>query len=143
MTVRMILNEKGCDVETTSRRATLREAAAHLAERRIGALVVIDDERRVVGILSERDIVRAVGLDGAARLEDMVESAMTTRVVTCDGNETIPQVMEQMTAGRFRHLPVVQGGKLIGLVSIGDVVKHRLEAYERESSAMREYILST
>lgn len=142
MTVRMILDEKGYDVETIHRSATLREAAAKLAERRIGALVVTDEERRVAGILSERDIVRTIGLDGIERLDDRVEQAMTTRVVTCDGNETIQQVMEQMTAGRFRHLPVVRNERLIGLISIGDVVKHRLAEMERESSAMRDYILS-
>ncbi|GAB4067458.1 CBS domain-containing protein [Ancylobacter sonchi] len=143
MTVRSILDEKGYSVETIDPTASLREAAVLMSQRRIGALVVTDRERRVIGILSERDVVRVIGLEGAERLDDALETVMTTKVVTCDTNETVPQLMEQMTAGRFRHMPVVQGGKLIGLVSIGDVVKHRLAEFERESSAMREYILST
>ncbi|MBS7542652.1 CBS domain-containing protein [Ancylobacter oerskovii] len=143
MTVRSILEEKGYNVETIGAGATLREAAEVMAQKRIGALVVTDRERRVIGILSERDLVRVIGLEGPERLDDEVGAVMTTKVVTCDSNETVPQLMEQMTAGRFRHMPVVQAGKLIGLVSIGDVVKHRLAEFERESSAMREYILST
>lgn len=142
MTVRTILEEKGFDVQTIAPEATLREATELLATKRIGAIVVTDTDRRVVGILSERDVVRVVGLDGAERLDDMVASVMTTRVVTCEGSETVHQIMEYMTAGRFRHLPVVQGGKLIGIISIGDVVKQRLAEMERESHAMREYILS-
>ncbi|GLK86305.1 MULTISPECIES: CBS domain-containing protein [Ancylobacter] len=143
MTVRSILDEKGYSVETIGPSASLREAAELMAQKRIGALVVTDRERRVIGILSERDVVRVIGLEGPERLDDELDTVMTTKVVTCDTNETVPQLMEQMTAGRFRHMPVVQGGKLIGLVSIGDVVKHRLAEFERESSAMREYILST
>ncbi|UOK69926.1 CBS domain-containing protein [Ancylobacter polymorphus] len=142
MTVRTILEEKGFDVQTIAPEATLREATELLAAKRIGAIVVTDPERRVVGILSERDVVRVIGLDGPGRLDDTVGSVMTSRVVTCEGNETVHQIMEHMTAGRFRHLPVVQGGKLIGIISIGDVVKHRLAEMERESHAMREYILS-
>ncbi|RTL93150.1 CBS domain-containing protein [Ancylobacter rudongensis] len=142
MTVRTILEEKGFDVQTIAPEATLREATELLAAKRIGAIVVTDPERRVVGILSERDVVRVVGLDGPGRFDDTVASVMTSRVVTCEGNETVHQIMEHMTAGRFRHLPVVQGGKLIGIISIGDVVKQRLAEMERESHAMREYILS-
>lgn len=142
MTVRTILDEKGFDVQTISPQATLREATELLAEKRIGAIVVTDAERRVVGILSERDVVRVVGMDGPTRFDDPVSSVMTAKVVTCDGNETVHQIMEQMTAGRFRHLPVVQEGKLVGIISIGDVVKHRLAEMERESHAMREYIMS-
>ncbi|MCJ8143042.1 CBS domain-containing protein [Ancylobacter sp. A5.8] len=143
MTVRMILDEKGYDVATIGPTATLREAVELLAEKRIGAIVVIDSERHVVGILSERDIVRVIGLDGPGRLDDAVSTVMTAKVETADGNETIPQIMEQMTAGRFRHVPVVRAGKLVGIISIGDVVKHRLAEMERESHAMREYIMST
>ncbi len=143
MTVRSILNEKGYDVETIRPDASLRQAVEVLADKRIGAIVVTDAERRVVGILSERDCVRVIGHDGPQRLNDPVSSVMTSKVVTADGNETVHQVMEHMTAGRFRHLPVVQGGKLIGIISIGDVVKHRLAEMERESHAMREYIMST
>lgn len=143
MTVRSILNEKGYDVETIRPDASLRQAVEVLADKRIGAIVVTDAERRVVGILSERDCVRVIGKDGPARLDDPISTVMTSKVVTADGNETVHQIMEHMTAGRFRHLPVVQGGKLIGIISIGDVVKHRLAEMERESHAMREYIMST
>lgn len=143
MNVRSILDEKGYNVETIGPSASLREAAERMAARRIGALVVINTDRQVIGILSERDLVRVIGLEGPERLDDEVDTVMTTKVVTSNGNETVPQLMEQMTAGRFRHIPVVQNGKLVGLVSIGDVVKHRLADFERESSAMREYILST
>lgn len=143
MTVRLILDEKGYDVQTIGPDATLRQAVALLAEKKIGAIVVTDAELHVVGILSERDAVRVIGRDGPGRLDDTVSSVMTVKVFTSDGNETIPQIMEHMTAGRFRHLPVVKGGKLIGIISIGDVVKHRLAEMERESHAMREYIMST
>lgn len=143
MTVRSILDEKGYDVATISPEDTLRQAVELLSEKRIGAVVVTDAESHVIGILSERDVVRVIGRAGPARLDDVVSSVMTSKVVTADGNETIPQIMEHMTAGRFRHLPVVRAGKLIGIISIGDVVKHRLAEMERESHAMREYIMST
>ncbi|MBS7540767.1 CBS domain-containing protein [Ancylobacter lacus] len=143
MTVRSIINAKGQDVLTIMPDAPLREAARLLAENRIGAIVVVDGSRRVVGILSERDVVRVVGLDGPERLEDTVDTVMTHKVVTCDGSETVHQVMEKMTAGRFRHIPVVTAGRLVGIISIGDVVKHRVAEMERESHAMREYIMST
>ncbi|QFR32564.1 CBS domain-containing protein [Ancylobacter sp. TS-1] len=142
MTVRKILEEKGFDVQTIGPQETLRAATELLADKRIGAIVVTDAERRVVGILSERDVVRVIGLDGPGRLDDPIASVMTSKVVTCDGNETVHQIMEHMTAGRFRHLPVVQDGRLVGIISIGDVVKHRLAEMENESHAMREYIMS-
>jgi CBS domain-containing protein len=142
MTVRSILDEKGHEVQTIGPEATLREAATLLATKRIGAIVVTDPERRVVGIISERDVVRVIGNDGPARLDDPVSSVMTAKVVTCDGNETVHQIMESMTAGRFRHLPVVQDGKLVGIISIGDVVKHRVAEMERESHQLREYIMT-
>lgn len=142
MTVRAILEAKGYDVQTISPGAMLKEALEVLAEKRIGAIVVTEGDRRVVGILSERDAVRVIGRDGPGRLGDPVSAVMTSKVVTADGNETVHQVMEHMTAGRFRHLPVVQGGRLVGIISIGDVVKHRLAEMERESHAMREYIMS-
>lgn len=142
MTVRTILDEKGHEVQTIAPEATLREAAAMLATKRIGAIVVTDPECRVVGILSERDVVRVIGVDGPGRLEDAVSTVMTAKVVTCEGSETVHQIMESMTAGRFRHLPVVQEGKLVGIISIGDVVKHRVAEMERESHAMREYIMT-
>jgi CBS domain-containing protein len=140
MTVRAILTFKGRDCVTISPDATLGEAARVLSQKRIGAVVITGAERRVAGILSERDIVHAVATNGAAALEQPVSSAMTREVVTCSEEETIPNLMQRMTSGRFRHIPVVERGRLAGIVSIGDVVKYRLAELEREHEALREYI---
>ena len=120
--------------------ATLAEAARLLATRRIGAVVVTRGDRTILGILSERDIVRAVGEKGAPALDLSVESAMTAKVSTCRETHTINEVMELMTRGRFRHLPVEKDGQLAGIISIGDVVKRRIEDVEREAEQIREYI---
>lgn len=143
MTVRSILNGKGHDVLTVRPESSLREAARLLAENRIGAVVVTDALGRVAGILSERDVVRLIGTKGPEHLDDQVASVMTEKVVTCDGTETVHEIMEKMTGGRFRHMPVVEHGRLVGIISIGDVVKYRVAEMERESETMREYILST
>ena len=111
-----------------------------LAERRIGALVVTGPDHRVAGILSERDIVRTLAARGTDALGDNVAAVMTRKVVTCNEADTIAVIMEWMTAGKFRHLPVVDQGRLVGVISIGDVVKTRVEEIERESEALREYI---
>jgi CBS domain-containing protein len=140
MTVSKILAIKGHDVATTLPHRTIGEVAGQLAERRIGALVVTDADGNIHGILSERDIVRAVGRGGAEALSDPVSRHMTHKVVTCTEHDLISEVMERMTDGRFRHVPVVEHGRLAGIVSIGDVVKHRLEETEAESRAMRDYI---
>lgn len=140
MTVRSVLNEKGYDVVTLEPGATLAEAARLLATRRIGAVVVTRGDRTILGILSERDIVRAVGEKGAPALDLSVESAMTAKVSTCRETHTINEVMELMTRGRFRHLPVEKDGQLAGIISIGDVVKRRIEDVEREAEQIREYI---
>ena len=140
MTVRTILSLKGSDVATILPQATLADAARLLSERRIGAVVVTGPGQTVAGILSERDIVRALSKHGAGVLAQTVESVMTREVVTCTPEETIPELMQRMTAGRFRHVPVVEHGRLAGIVSVGDVVKHRLEEMERESQALKEYI---
>jgi CBS domain-containing protein len=140
MTVRAILEVKGRECTTIAPDATLGEAARLLSQKRIGALVITGPDRRVVGILSERDIVRHVAEKGARALEESVGSVMTREVVTCGEDETIPDLMEKMTARRFRHMPVVEAGRLAGIVSIGDVVKHRLAEMERESEALRQYI---
>ena len=142
MTVRTILSLKGRDVATILPQATLADAARLLSEKRIGAVVVIGPGQTVAGILSERDIVRALSKHGAGALTHTVESVMTREVVTCGPEETIPSLMQRMTAGRFRHVPVVEHGRLAGIVSVGDVVKHRLEEMERESQALRDYILT-
>ena len=140
MTVRAILALKGRECLTIVPDATLAEAARLMAKHRIGSLVITGPERRVVGILSERDIVGAMAQKGELALVLPVASAMTREVVTCEEDETIPDLMQRMTAGRFRHVPVVERGQLAGIVSIGDVVKLRLAALEREHEALREYI---
>lgn len=140
MTVRKILNEKGGGVFTMHPSATLEQAAQALATRRIGALVLIDDAGGIAGILSERDIVRMIGKEGAACLPRSVAEAMTVKVVTCHGETSVNEVMEIMTRGRFRHVPVSEGGRLVGIVSIGDVVKRRIHDAEQETENMRSYI---
>jgi CBS domain-containing protein len=143
MTVRAILSLKGGEVTTIKPTASLVTAAKVLAERRIGALVVMDTAERVAGILSERDIVRALAERGPAALDDSVDQVMTRRVVSCTEAMTVSEIMERMTAGKFRHLPVIKLGSLVGIVSIGDVVKYRLAAMQRESQSVRDYILAS
>jgi CBS domain-containing protein len=111
-----------------------------LAEQRIGALVITGADQRIVGILSERDIVRTLARRGPAALEQPIAEVMTRKVVTCGQSETVSEIMERMTVGKFRHVPVVEQGRLIGIVSIGDVVKFRLEEMEREQAALHDYI---
>ncbi len=140
MTVARILKEKGRDVVTTQPHRTLKEAAALLAERRVGAAVVSDPSMRVLGIISERDIVRAIGAGNASALEEPVSRYMTARVTTVNENTPIDNVMEMMTTGRFRHVPVVEEGRLVGIISIGDVVKRHVDALDSERRALRDYI---
>ena len=141
MSVERILAGKGRHVETIPPSHSLHEAAQILAAKRIGAVVVASSDNNVLGILSERDIVRAIAAD-PLRLKNPVSDFMTEKVVTCGLKTSIPEIMDQMTSGRFRHLPVVVDGKLSGLISIGDVVKHRVAEIEAESNAMRQYIAS-
>jgi CBS domain-containing protein len=142
MNVRDLIAAKGRDVVTLDPSATLSMAARLLAEKRIGAAVVTGAGYTVAGILSERDIVRAIGERGERALDEPISMLMTRKVVTCTESDTVPELMERMTAGRFRHVPVVERGRLVGIVSIGDVVKHRLDEMEREQSAMRDYIMT-
>ena len=142
MTVATILAAKGRDVVTIEPSASLAAAATLLAEKRIGAVLILGADRRIVGILSERDIVRAIGERGADVLSEPVSVAMTRKVFTCNETELVSSIMERMSAGKFRHMPVVDQGQPIGMISIGDVVKHRLQAMERDSVAMRDYILT-
>ena len=142
MTVKAILSRKGNNVITIEPTVMLSAAVKILAEHRIGAVVVAGADKQVAGILSERDIVRALAQRGPGALEDAVGQVMTRKVVTCTESDTVAALMERMTQGKFRHLPVVERGKLVGLVSIGDVVKHRLGEMEHESNALREYILT-
>ncbi len=140
MNVKNILSQKGDDVLTLEPTATLAAAMDMLARRRIGALVITGADRRIVGIISERDIVRALVERGTAILQSPVAETMTRKVVSCNQNETIAEIMGRMTAGKFRHVPVVEQGRLIGIVSIGDIVKARLEELEQEHDALRDYI---
>ena len=140
MTIKTILAAKGGEVITIDPTATIAAAANLLSERRIGALLVLGPDRRVAGILSERDIVRALAKQGSSALDESVGQVMTRKVVTCNSTDTIGDIMERMTAGKFRHVPVIDQDRLVGIISIGDVVKHRLGEMERESAAMREYI---
>jgi len=140
MTVKAILSRKGGDIVTIAPTASLSAAVKLLAERRIGALVVTGPDNRVAGILSERDIVRTLAERGPAALDDNVGAVMTRKVTTCTEADTIVFIMERMTAGKFRHLPVVDQGKLVGVISIGDVVKYRIEEVEHDADALREYI---
>jgi CBS domain-containing protein len=111
-----------------------------LAEKRVGVALILGVDRRIAGILSERDIIRALAERGAGVLDEPVSQFMTRKVSTCNESETVSNVMERMTSGKFRHVPVVDQGRLVGIVSIGDVVKHRLHQMERDSAAMHDYI---
>lgn len=140
MIVKSIIDAKGRDVVTIEPDASLDTAAKLLVERRIGAVVVLGPDHRVIGILSERDIVRAVSEQGSTALQGQVSQMMTRKVATCTLDETIHSIMERMTTGKFRHMPVVEQGRLAGIVSIGDVVKNRIVEMEQESAALRDYI---
>lgn len=144
MNVKAILaakkNNLGGDVITIQPTADLATAAKLLASRRIGAVLITGPGGRLAGILSERDIVRAVSEHGAAALALPVGQIMTREVETCGEDDTCASLMERMTQRKFRHLPVVNNGKLIGIISIGDVVKQRVDEIERDAEAMRDYI---
>ncbi len=140
MNVAGILKDKGRNVTSVSPSASIKEVIGALAEKRIGAAVVCDADKRVIGIISERDIVRIVAADGAAVFERPVSDYMTTEVVTCHEHDTVAWLMEKMTSSRFRHIPVVESGQLAGIVSIGDVVKQRIALAEMEAASMRDYI---
>ncbi|MEP9376037.1 CBS domain-containing protein [Aquabacter sp. CN5-332] len=142
MTVGVLLQRKTGDIITISPEASLTDALKSLAEHRIGAIVAVGPAGRLEGILSERDLVRILAEKGPDILSSPVSSVMTRAVVTCGVDETIPVIMERMTRGRFRHVPVVDGDKLLGIISIGDVVKHRVEEMERESAELRDYIMT-
>ena len=140
MTVKAILAAKGGDLISIEPTATLDNAVKTLAKNRIGALLVLGPDRRVIGILSERDIVRVLAEQGPDVLTQPLSQVMTREVVTVGPSETVAEIMERMTSGKFRHIPVVEQEQLIGIISIGDVVKHRLHQMEQESAALREYI---
>ncbi len=142
MTVARILAVKGRVVTTVLPHRTVEETIAILAEKRIGAIVVTGSDGEVLGIISERDIVKALARGGANALSDAVSKHMTSKVITATEETSVLGVMEEMSSGRFRHVPIVKGGRLAGLVSIGDVVKYRLEEIDNERQALRQYIAS-
>jgi CBS domain-containing protein len=140
MLIAHVLRDKGAVVYTVRAEATLEEAARILNEKKVGALVVIAENGAISGVLSERDIVREVARGGGACLSQTVGAVMTRDVCTADPTETVDEGLGRMTDRRIRHLPVVQGGQLIGIISIGDLVKHRIAAVEAEAAAMQAYI---
>jgi len=140
MNVAAILRQKGRAVTTAPPTTTLLDVAHKLAAKRIGAIVIVGARGEVAGIISERDIVRSLAQQGPGCLTQPVSEAMTKQVVTCQETETLDELMAMMTARRFRHLPVVTDGALVGIISIGDVVKHHVAEVEMEATAMREYI---
>lgn len=140
MTVKHILEDKGYDVSSISEDESIIEAADFLAGNKIGAVVVSSAEKEIAGILSERDIVRAISQHGKEVVDQPLSSIMTKNVRTCDSSYSILRVMELMTDGGFRHLPIVDDDKLLGIISIRDVIKHRMNEVEREAEDIKSYI---
>ena len=144
MQVRHILYGKGRDIVAIAEGASIADAARLLTDRRIGALVVTDGDGRLTGIISERDLVRAIAAVGAGALTQSVADHMTPEPETCVETDTVESVMETMTRGRFRHVPVLDDGLILcGMVSIGDVVKTRIAETVNEAAALRDYISAT
>lgn len=141
MTIRAILQSKGSDVLSVSSSATVAEAVAILAEKRIGALPVVDGGK-VTGIFSERDVIYGLARDGAAALDARVADVMISPPITVTPDDAVIAALSLMTRRRIRHLPVVDGDQTVGFVSIGDLVKYRIDRIEAEASAMRDYIQS-
>ena len=140
MTVARILAGKGRNISTVPSHATLRDVVDVLAAKHIGALIVVDEPGDMVGIVSERDVVRAIARRGVDALEDSVSDHMTHDVITAAETESVVEIVQKMSKGKFRHLPVLEHGRLIGIVSVGDAIKYRLEQIEAEHSALRAYI---
>ncbi len=142
MQVETILQSKGHTVFTVEAGAPLSDAVHILNSKKIGAVVVVDAKGKVAGILSERDIVRRLDKDPVALLASPVRTAMTAKVISCTSGASVSDLMETMTRHRIRHIPIVDSGKLTGIVSIGDVVKRKIEETEQEALALKEYISS-
>jgi CBS domain-containing protein len=140
MNVASILKAKGRTVTTARPDTTVRDIARKLHDRRIGAIIIVGDNGDVDGIVSERDVIRAIAENGAAALSDPVSAIMTRNVVSCHETSHIDELMEMMTEGRFRHLPVIEDGHLVGVVSIGDVVKNHVAEVQMEVSSLRNYV---
>lgn len=140
MLIAHVIRDKGPVVHTLPADATLEQAAKELNSKKVGALVVVDDHGAPIGVLSERDVVREIAKRGSAALADKVGPVMSKGVITAVPTETIDDGLGRMTDRRIRHLPVVMDGRLVGIVSIGDLVKHRIAAVEAEAAAMQAYI---
>lgn len=140
MILEQILREKGGQVYSVAEAASLKEAAELLDQRKVGAMVILNEGGSLIGVISERDIVRAVARGGPAALKNTVSDAMTRQVVTARPRETVEAAMDRMTDRRIRHLPVVESGRLLGVVSIGDLVKWRIAEATAEVAAIRSYI---
>ena len=140
MNVASILKLKGRAVSTARPDASLLDVAQKLGAKKIGAIVVVGDNGHVAGIISERDLIRAIAERGAAALTLTVADVMTRTVVSCQETSELDELMEMMTMGRFRHMPVIEDGALVGIISIGDVVKYHVAEVEMEVSAMRNYL---
>jgi len=140
MLIANVLRDKGAAVFTLTSDVTLESAARELHTRKVGALVVLSETDEVIGVLSERDVVREVARRGPKALEDRVSAAMSRTVITAHLQETIDEGLARMTDRRVRHLPVLEEGRLIGIISIGDLVKHKIAAAEAEAAAMQAYI---
>jgi CBS domain-containing protein len=140
MFVKQILASKGSDIVTIGPTTKIADIAGLMREKRIGAVIVLDDNADIAGIVSERDVTRGLADHGADILTMSADQIMTAEVITCRPDDGVANLMRKMTAGRFRHLPVVNEGKMIGIVSIGDIVKYRLEELESEASMLQDYI---
>jgi CBS domain-containing protein len=139
MNISQILKAKGRAVATARPDSTVSEIITKLAQKKIGAIVIVGDNGEVVGILSERDVIRRLAERGEAALKEPVSQSMTSSVISCQETSTLEEMMELMTQGRFRHVPVIEDGALVGIVSIGDIVKHHIAEVEMEVTAMRDY----
>ncbi len=139
MNIAQILKAKGRAVATARPDSTLAEIITKLTQKKIGAIVIVGDNGEVVGILSERDVIRRLADQGHAALQEHASQIMTASVISCQEASTLEEMMEVMTQGRFRHVPVIEDGALVGIVSIGDIVKHHIAEVEMEVTAMREY----
>jgi CBS domain-containing protein len=142
MSVSHILNSKGRDIFTAIQTETVHNIAKTLAEKRIGAIIIVNESGGLLGIVSERDIVLCIATGGLGAMEQPVSKIMSKKVKTCQEDDSEIELMALMTENRIRHLPVVKGGKLHGMISIGDVVKFRIESIEREAADMKAYIAS-
>ena len=141
MLVRQILRSKGSSIVSIGPSVRIADISVLMRKEQVGAIVVMDADDRLAGIVSERDITRGLAEHGAALLDMRADQIMTREVITCSPDDGIDKLMRKMTTGRFRHLPVMDKAQMVGIVSIGDIVKHRLEELEKESSLLQDYIV--